>query len=56
MADIKKGFGLTDSEVKFIDDNFHTYEYQNKDIFEKCSGTRKKVPSKNKTKKNRKLN
>jgi hypothetical protein len=56
MTDIKKGFGLTDSEIKFIEDNFHTYEYQNKDIFEKCSGTRKKSPTKNKTKKHRNLN
>ena len=53
MDDIKRGFGLTNEEVKFIDDNFHTYEYENKDIIEKCnnSKTLKHKTLKHKTKK-----
>lgn len=36
MSDIKKGFNLTDAEVKFIEDHFHIYEYKDVDIIEKC--------------------
>ena len=39
LIDIKRGFGLTNKEIKFIDENFHTYEYVNKDIIEKCNKT-----------------
>ena len=59
MDDIKRGFGLTNEEVKFIDDNFHSYEYENRDIIEKCnnlktrkhtnkSNTQRKRPTKKK--------
>lgn len=37
MSDIKKGFHLTDSEVTFINDNFHAYEYNDVDIIQNCS-------------------
>lgn len=40
MDDIKRGFGLTNEEIKFIEDNFHTYEYENKDIIEKCNNSK----------------
>jgi hypothetical protein len=36
MNDIKKGFDLTDAEVKFITDNFHKYESKDVDVIEKC--------------------
>jgi hypothetical protein len=42
MADIKKGFHLTASEVTFINDHFHKYEYNNVDIVEKCNTKKKK--------------
>ena len=47
MSDIKRGFGLTNEEVKFIEDNFHVYEYENKDIFENCGKNNKKDVSSN---------
>jgi hypothetical protein len=55
MDDIKRGFGLTNEEFKFIDNNFHTYEYENKDNFEKCSKTKTQKENKSiKTKTRRK--
>jgi hypothetical protein len=48
MSDIKNGFGLTNDEVKFIEEHFHRYEYENKDIFEPCTT---KINSKKTTKK-----
>ena len=42
MADIKKGFHLTASEVTFINDHFHKYQYNDVDIFEKCKTKKKK--------------
>jgi hypothetical protein len=42
IEDIKRGFGLTEKEVKFIEEHFHRYEYENKDIIEKCSNEVKK--------------
>lgn len=55
MDDIKRGFGLTNDEIKFIDDNFHSYEYENKDIIENCKGSKsRKVNKAIKTKTRRK--
>jgi len=45
MDDIRQGFHLTHSEVAFITDHFHPYTYNDVDIYEKCSGTRKKKKS-----------
>ena len=53
MNDIKRGFGLTNEEVKFIDDNFHSYEYENRDIFEKCNSKTRKHTSSIKKKTNK---
>lgn len=36
MSEIKKGFGLTEAEIKFINSNFHVYEYKDVDLIEKC--------------------
>jgi hypothetical protein len=53
MDDIKRGLGLTEKEVKFIEEHFHRYEYENKDIIEKCvksnkySKNKKQVTKKN---------
>jgi len=49
MADIKKGFGLNDTEVKFINDHFHVYEFKDVDIIEKCISPKYGVKVKNKT-------
>lgn len=44
MEDIKKGFNLTNEEVKFIKDNFKAYEYEkDKDIIEKCVTKTRKI-------------
>lgn len=43
MSDIKRGFGLTNDEIKFISDNFKSYFFENKDIFENCGKTRKET-------------
>jgi hypothetical protein len=51
MDDIKRGFNLTNEEIKFIDANFHIYEYENKDIIQKCNKTNtQKMNKSNKTK------
>ncbi len=42
MEDIKRGIQLTDKEVAFIRDNFKKYEYEDKDIIEKCANKTKK--------------
>jgi hypothetical protein len=44
LAEIKQGLGLTEKEINFITEHFHKYEYQDKDIIEKCAKnvTRKK--------------
>jgi hypothetical protein len=55
MDDIKKGFGLTDEEISFINDNFHTYEYMNKDIIEACSKTKKVKKLSSKTRKQKRI-
>lgn len=53
---IKSGFNLTNNEIKFIDDNFHSYEYKDIDIIENCAKkTRKNVNKKNKTVKKKML-
>ncbi len=57
LNDIKKGFNLNNDEIKFIDDHFKLYHYENKDIVESCSQskqTKKKSQQKNKTRKNKK--
>jgi hypothetical protein len=56
MNNIKHGLGLTDKEVKFIEEHFHRYEYENKDIIEKCKFNVKNTTNKKKqvTKKNTK--
>jgi len=56
MDEIKRGFGFTNAEIKFIEDHFHRYEYENKDIFENCGKTKSNTKKhiKNKTMKNRK--
>jgi hypothetical protein len=54
LLDIKKGFGLTNQEIKFIEDNFKRYEYENKDIIEPCTKNKTKskgLSVKNKTRK-----
>ena len=51
LIDIKRGFGLTNKEIKFIDENFHTYEYENKDIIEKCNKTNTRKAAKTVNKK-----
>lgn len=57
LDDIKHGFGLTNEEIEFIDKNFSIYEYENKDIIEKCNNSkltrkdRKSVKSKTRRKK-----
>ena len=50
MADIKKGFGLNDTEVQFINDYFHAYEFKDVDIYEKCISTKNKTLKKKTTK------
>jgi hypothetical protein len=51
MDDIKKGLGLSEKEIKFIEEHFHKYEFENKDIIEKCVKSRQ---NKKKTVKKRK--
>ena len=36
MNDIKRGFGLNESEIKFVEDNFKVYSYKDVDLIEKC--------------------
>jgi hypothetical protein len=50
MDQIKHSFGLTNEEVKFIQNNFHAYKYEDKDIFEKCGKNTQKQLSSSKTK------
>lgn len=52
MSDIKRCFGLTNNEVHFIETHFHTYDYENKDIYEKCTNKTNKT-NKNKSKTNK---
>ena len=49
MDDIKRGLGLTDKEVKFIEEHFHKYEYENRDIIENCANLNKSRNNKKKT-------
>lgn len=55
MEEIMRGFGLTKEEMKFINEHFHGYEYDNIDIIENCDKkiTRKKKGGKAKTRKNK---
>ena len=50
MEQIKHSFELTNEEVKFIQNNFHAYKYEDKDIFEKCGKNTQKQLSSSKTK------
>jgi hypothetical protein len=55
IDDIKQGFNLTNQEIKFINNNFRIYEYENKDIIEKCNKSKtQKTNKSNKTKTRRK--
>ena len=56
MDDIKRGLGLTNEELSFIDEHFHVYEYENKDIVEKCQTTTKKRKEKKSSKTRRIFN
>lgn len=53
LKDIQLGFGLTNKEIEFIDENFHTYEYENKDMIENCNKSNTRKANKNIKKKTR---
>jgi len=55
IEDIKRGLGLTNEEISFINENFEVYQYENKDIIEPCKKSTtsvRKVSKTNKTRKN----
>ena len=54
MKHIQKGFNLTANEMAFIQQHFHAYTYDNKDIYDNlCKGKTKKISSSRKHKKTR---
>ena len=40
MKDIAAGFHLTAAEVKWIEDHFHKYTYEDVDLIEPCVGSK----------------
>lgn len=55
MKQIQQGFHLTANEMEFIQEHFHAYNYENKDLFEQqCKGKTKKTGLIGKHKKTRK--